>query len=84
MTAMRPADVASPQVDPAERAQAAVTELLAALSFLFAIAANRQTHRLATAHIHDIELAYSRLGRLVALLRSRRVETSGIRSMMDA
>ena len=68
MTAL-PTDLEGPRVDHADRTRAALSDLLGSLVVLFAVAADRRTRHLAAAQRNDIELAYSRLGRLLSLLR---------------
>ena len=69
MSGAPPTTMERPPADHADRTRAALTDLLGALVVLFAITADRRTHHLAAAQVNDIELAYSRLGRLLSLLR---------------
>jgi hypothetical protein len=71
MSAAPPTAIERAPPDHAERTRAALTDLLGSLVILFAIAADRRTRFLTAAQINDMELAYSRLGRLLSLLRPR-------------
>jgi hypothetical protein len=66
---MRPAHL--PQPASRRHVDTAVADLLAALAILFATAADRRTHDMVAVELNDIELAHSRLARLLALLRGR-------------
>jgi hypothetical protein len=74
MTVIRPTAREQRPIDPENRADTAITELLTSVVALFAIASDRRTHQAVAVQVNDIELAYSRLGRLVALLRAHRIE----------
>jgi len=69
VTEALPRQIEGPQADHVDRTRGALTDLLGSLVVLFAIADDRRTHHLAAAQVNDIELAYSRLGRLLSLLR---------------